>query len=277
MGGWIKIHRKIQNHWLWQEKRKFSKFEAWISLLLKANHTDTKVLIGNEIIDVKAGSFITSEVKLSEEWNWSRNTTRKFLMLLKNEKMLNKICTANYTTISIENWALYQFKGQEVEQQSEQQSEQVVNSGLNTDKNIKNIKEVEEVVKEKTDDEKNYLKCYMENINPLITPYEIEILNSYTDDLEEELIIKAIQDAVAHNVRTLAYVKSILNRYVNQGISKLEQLNILEKQKEIKKDESNKQEYTFSTDDLTEEQLDRYLNNKMTKEELIKILEAKNV
>ena len=29
MSGWIKIHRSITNHWLYTEKRVFSKFEAW--------------------------------------------------------------------------------------------------------------------------------------------------------------------------------------------------------------------------------------------------------
>jgi len=140
MEGWIKIHRKIQNNWLWQEHRKFSKFEAWVSLLLKANHKENKILVGNEIITIQAGSFMTSEVNLSKEWGWSRNTVRKFLSLLKNEKMLTQICTTKYTIISIENWALYQFNEQQVEQQIEQQTEQQVNIKLNTNKNDKNDK-----------------------------------------------------------------------------------------------------------------------------------------
>lgn len=138
MEGWIKIHRKIQDNWLWQEKRKFSKFEAWISLLLKANHKKNKILSGDDIINIEAGSFITSEVKLSNEWNWSRNTVRAFLKLLEEEKMLNKICTTKYTMISIENWALYQFNEQEVEHHAEHQVEQQKDIKLNTNKNDKN-------------------------------------------------------------------------------------------------------------------------------------------
>ncbi len=142
MEGWIKLHRKIQDNWLWQEKRKFSKFEAWVSLLLKANHKENKILVGNEIITIQAGSFMASEVNLSKEWAWSRNTVRKFLLLLKKEKMLTQTCTTKYTIISIENWALYQFNEQQVEQQIEQQIEQQVNIKLNTNKNVKNDKNV---------------------------------------------------------------------------------------------------------------------------------------
>ena len=44
--GWLKLHRKIKNTELWMEKRKFSKFEAWIDILLSANYEDTYILDG---------------------------------------------------------------------------------------------------------------------------------------------------------------------------------------------------------------------------------------
>lgn len=134
MEGWIKIHRKIQDNWLWQEKRKFSKFEAWMSLLLKANHKENKILFGNKIINIEAGSFITSEVKLADEWGWSRITVHKFLVVLQNDKMIVKKGTTKYTSISIENWALYQFQ----EQQNIQQNIQQSNIKVCTNKNDKN-------------------------------------------------------------------------------------------------------------------------------------------
>ena len=138
MEGWIRIYRKIQNHWLWKQKRKFSQFEAWISLLFKANHKDTKIMFEGKVIEVKKGSFITSEIKLSDEWNWSRDTVRKFLKILQKEKMISKIATTKYTSISIENWELYQFSQQQNRQQNRQQSIQVVDNTLDTDNNDNN-------------------------------------------------------------------------------------------------------------------------------------------
>ena len=118
MEGWISLYRKIQEHWLWTKKRKFSQFEAWISLLFKANHKDTKTMLGDKIIEIKKGSFITSEVKLADEWNWDRSTVRKFLKTLENEKMIQKTATTKYTSISIENWDLYQNVPQQHRQQN---------------------------------------------------------------------------------------------------------------------------------------------------------------
>ena len=118
MEGWISLYRKIQEHWLWTKKRKFSQFEAWISLLFKANHKDTKTMLGDKIIEIKKGSLITSEVKLADEWNWDRSTVRIFLKTLENEKMIQKTATTKYTGISIENWDLYQ----NVQQQNRQQN-----------------------------------------------------------------------------------------------------------------------------------------------------------
>ena len=118
MEGWISLYRKIQEHWLWTKRRKFSQFEAWISLLFKANFKDAKIMIGDNVIEIKKGSFITSEVKLAEEWKWDRSTVRKFLKTLEEQKMIQKNSTSKYTSISIENWDLYQ----NVQQQNRQQN-----------------------------------------------------------------------------------------------------------------------------------------------------------
>ena len=108
MRGWISLHRQLQDHWLWKEKRKFSKAEAWIDLLLTANHKDNDVLMGNKLIKVKRGQLITSEVKLSKRWQWSRDKVRRFLDLLQSEGMLNKQSDRTKTTLTIENYELYQ-------------------------------------------------------------------------------------------------------------------------------------------------------------------------
>lgn len=118
MEGWISLYRKIQEHWLWTKRRKFSQFEAWISLLFKANFKDTKIMIGDNVVEIKKGSFITSEVKLAEEWKWDRSTVRKFLKTLEEQKMIQKNSTTKYTSISIKKWDLYQ----NIQQQNRQQS-----------------------------------------------------------------------------------------------------------------------------------------------------------
>jgi hypothetical protein len=61
MSGWIKIHRDILYHEIWSDKP-FSKGQAWIDLILMANHSDNKCMVGNKVEEIKRGSFITSEI-----------------------------------------------------------------------------------------------------------------------------------------------------------------------------------------------------------------------
>lgn len=112
--GWIKLHRKIQEHWLWQDKP-FDRRSAWIDILMLANHEDRKVFFENEIIHVKRGEFISSEPKLAERWGWSRTKVRNFLTLLEKDCMiLNKKEGKKRTRIIVLNYNEYQeFKDNE--------------------------------------------------------------------------------------------------------------------------------------------------------------------
>ena len=106
MKGWIPVHRQLQEHWLWADKP-FSKGQAWIDMLMLANHDDKRFLLGNELVEVKAGSFITSEVKLAERWGWSKTKVRAFLNLLQNDSMIVKKSDRKKTTIIVENYSTY--------------------------------------------------------------------------------------------------------------------------------------------------------------------------
>lgn len=134
MEGWISLYRQIENNWVWKSNEPFDKRSAWISLLLKANHKDTKVVISNEVVEVKKGSFITSEVKLSEEWKWGRKKVRNFLKSLEDDRMLSKNSTTKYTSITIENWDLYQNVEQQKNNEGTAEEHQ-----RNTDNNDNNI------------------------------------------------------------------------------------------------------------------------------------------
>ena len=88
MTGWIKVHRSIREHWLYEEKRKYSRFEAWLDILLMVNHEDKKVLLGKELILVKRGQKIISIRKLCERWSWSNNKVKMYLKTLESDGML---------------------------------------------------------------------------------------------------------------------------------------------------------------------------------------------
>ncbi|KKC30917.1 hypothetical protein [Caldanaerobacter subterraneus] len=105
--GWIKLYRSVTEHWLWKDKP-FSKGQAWVDMLLMANHSNNKFVLGNELIELEKGSFITSIRKLSERWGWSRTKVIKFLDLLKKDHMISYFSDTKKTVVSIENYGFYQ-------------------------------------------------------------------------------------------------------------------------------------------------------------------------
>ena len=125
MKGWISLHRELLSHWIWN-KRPYSYGQAWIDLLLKANHQENKTVVGSKLITIEKGSFITSEVKLSKQWGWSRRKIRMFFDLLISDKMLSKNATSNYTTLTIVNYDSYQDLGTAKEQQKNSKRTQTI-------------------------------------------------------------------------------------------------------------------------------------------------------
>ncbi len=122
--GWICLYRSIKEHWLWEEKP-FDKRSAWIDLLLSVNHKDKKVLIGNQLAVVKAGSFITSELKLAEAWGWSRTKVRNFLEMLELDSMIVKKSDNQKTVITVLNWYVFQEVVKEQNSEKEQHFDKV--------------------------------------------------------------------------------------------------------------------------------------------------------
>lgn len=107
MQGWIRVDRKITEHWLWDD-RPFSRGQAFIDLIMMANHKDNTFLHGTELLTIDRGSFVTSELKLMERWGWSKSKVRYFLNALELDSMLVKKTDRKKTTITIVNYSIYQ-------------------------------------------------------------------------------------------------------------------------------------------------------------------------
>ena len=106
MAGWIKLHRSIQEHWLYTEKRKFSKFEAWTDILLTVNYTEGKTIIKGKLIQIKRGESILSLDSWAKRWGWDKSAVRRFLntlqkdnmIELKNETITTRLIACKYDT-----------------------------------------------------------------------------------------------------------------------------------------------------------------------------------
>ena len=245
MTGWIKIHRKIIDHWIWEDAKRF---KWWMDILLLTNHTDKKTMIGGELITIKRGTFHTSELKLSERWNVSRNTVRNYLNALEKDNMIDTKKTRNGTTIEVRNYGVYQgneenkkqqteqYTEQQTEQQTEQYTEQKkdnrLNNTLNTTKNVKNIKNYKNdknVKKEKKII--NALVFFQENGFGQLSPYIQEDLNYYLNQFNndaDDIIIAALKIAKDRNKVSWGYAKSVLNSWLNLNLQSIEQVRAYE-------------------------------------------------
>lgn len=138
--GWIALYRQLENHWLWEDKP-FSKGQAWIDLLLLANHDESKFLLGNDLIELKRGSFVTSEITLMTRWGWGKSKTRAFLELLQKDNMIVKKADHRKTVINIVNYG--KFSSFEIENKPPTDRKQTTARPLpdtnNNDNNYNNI------------------------------------------------------------------------------------------------------------------------------------------
>ena len=189
MNGWISLHRKIMNHWIWKKDRKFSEFEAWLYLLMCANHKENKVLFHNKLVLVRRGERITSESKLAVEWNWNRKTVHKFLDLLAEDNMIRVKRASQYTSYRIINYDTYQNSGTGKGTTTEQQDGQQRDTNNNDNTKINNEKKKEIIDFLNLESGKKYSDT--ESTSVLI----ISLLNQdYTvDDFKKVITIKAKQ------------------------------------------------------------------------------------
>lgn len=220
MTGWISIDRSIQNHWLFKEKRTFSKFEAWIYLLMEANHSKAKVPIGNQIVTVERGQRLTSILTLSDLFNWSRFKVKTFLDLLESDGMLEVKTTSKQHQSNINP--------------TSKQHQTNTNNNDNKDNNEKNVNNE----KKKT----TAFDFFQDNGFGFITSYNLDDLNYYLDSFEndsDEIVTASLKIAKDRNKVTWGYAKSILNTWLNANLKSIEQVRAFEKQQL----ESKKQNY----------------------------------
>ncbi len=135
MEGWIKMYRSLTDSEVWNLDR-YSKGQAWVDMLLLANHKPNTFFIRGIEMNLEIGQLAYSQVTLSKKWKWNRRTVNKFISWLEKRQMIhskiNKVCTV----ITILNYNKYQ----EGTQQSAQQSAQRVHNKVHTNNNVKNVK-----------------------------------------------------------------------------------------------------------------------------------------
>ena len=145
--GYIKLYRQITDTPVWADS---DKLKLWLMCLMKATHDEKKQVVGNQIIELKAGQFITGRTALSDDFNRDVKKDRRvdgltlfrWLSLFEKMEMLNIKKTNKYSLITVLNWDKYQGQRTSNEQQLNNKrtsDEQQLNTNKN-DKNVKNDK-----------------------------------------------------------------------------------------------------------------------------------------
>lgn len=80
------------------------------------------------------------------------------------------------------------------------------------------------------------VQYFNNNMGHMITETEIETLNSFVDDgMSEDAVVIAIEQAVLQAKRSVAYIKKILQTWIDQGVRTEEQAKLRVKEWESKK------------------------------------------
>jgi len=155
--GWARIHRQIEDNPLYFLEP-FTKAQAWMDLVIFANHSDGEIDIRGNIIKIKRGQIGWSEITLAQRWDWSKGKVRRFLKFLESRQQISQVKDRYLTTIiTISNYEDYQSDTRDTadstaddtaeRQQTVQQtdSRRYINKKNKKNKNEKNDKTGEEI------------------------------------------------------------------------------------------------------------------------------------
>lgn len=106
MKGWIAIHRRITENWIWDDA---VYLKRWLDLLIQAAYEPTTWRLGSLRVELERGQLATSGRKLIKRWGASGRFINDFMNILEEEKMITRVKVQKLTIITIVNYDKYQF------------------------------------------------------------------------------------------------------------------------------------------------------------------------
>lgn len=211
--GWIKLHRKILENPLFSNPQAFI---LWMQLLLRANHKDAKVMLGNQVVEVKRGQLLTGRNKLSEYTGLNRSKLERLLDLFENEQQIEQQKTTKYRLISITNYDKYQGDEQQLSNKRATTEQQL--STNKNDNNNKNEKKKESIITENkfSDDDMRLAKFIFEKILVLNPKAKQPNFNSWAETIRitrqmDNRTHKELQEVFLWANKDLFWQKNILS------------------------------------------------------------------
>lgn len=243
-GGWIKLYRELLDKPIWFESTPEQKV-ILVTLLLMANHDGRQWEWQGQKYYAAPGQFVTSLPKIVEACGpgVSIQNVRTALKRFEKYEFLTDQSTKKNRLITINNWAFYQDNPNNPNRQANSQltvNQQSANSQLTSNKNVRN-KECKniDVVDEQVDPISKAIRTY-EQVFGLANPITIQTIQFWCQDLSPELVIKALEITSKSNARNFKYTEAILRSWEKQGIQTIEDVDALEKQREVQQQEKPK-------------------------------------
>jgi len=132
------LHRQIAENELWFAEP-FTKGQAWIDLVLFANHKDGSFWVRGVEVKIKRGQLGWSEVTMAKRWTWSRDKVRRFLKWLETRQQIEQQKVAKITTIiTICNYDRFQNDTtDDTTDRQQKDNRRYTNNNVKNDKNDK--------------------------------------------------------------------------------------------------------------------------------------------
>jgi hypothetical protein len=146
MIGWIKLHRQLTDHWIW-EKPEYLKW--WLDILMQANIQDKKVIIKNQVFEVGRGEVIYSYETWANRWKINKSKVVRFLKLLEKDSMIVLKNETVTTRITICKYETYQGERNDNETQ-------VIRNRNASETEVKSTKESKEYKNDKEGNEESH-------------------------------------------------------------------------------------------------------------------------
>ena len=106
--GWIKLYRQLQQNPIWQSSEPFNRRDAWIDLLLLANHEERVIIVNGKKKIISEGQHWTSYRALAQRWHWSYEKVRRYFALLDELDMAHVTVTPNGSLVTLVNYSFFQ-------------------------------------------------------------------------------------------------------------------------------------------------------------------------
>ena len=189
MSGWIKVHRQLTNHWIW-DKPEYLKW--WIDILMQSNIESKKVLIKGQLIQVNRGEVIYSYDTWANRWKINKSKVVRFLKMLekdlmielKNETVTTRLIVCKYDTYHSER------------NDSETQVIRRRNASETQVKPTKEVKELKNIISTSEESHNEiFRKLWTSNIwlegIAMKNKASIEQVRNHLNDFRQEQLLKA--------------------------------------------------------------------------------------